>query len=169
MTAPRVRSVCVSTIKGTPKREVERAIAVAGHGIEGDAHAGGWHRQVSLLAEDDIAGMRARGLELAPGAFGENLVIEGLDLSGLDIGTRLRAGDVELEVTQIGKACHTRCAIYAAVGDCIMPRVGLFTRVLRGGELLPGSTLEVVRLTPRVTPRPASGTAGLPAPVDSRS
>lgn len=147
--------VCTSQRKGTVKRGCGSAVAVPGHGLEGDAHAGDWHRQVSLLAEADIASMRALGLELAPGAFGENLVIEGLDVASLGIGSRLRVGEVELELSQIGKVCHTRCAIYHRTGDCIMPRAGLFARVTRGGELRPGLPLEVLEAVSPAAPQAA--------------
>jgi len=128
---------------------VERVLAVAGHGLEGDAHAGEWHRQVSLLDLDDIDDMRDRGLELEPGDFGENLVVDGLDLRALGIGTRLEVADAELEITQIGKACHSRCAIYYQAGDCIMPRDGVFASVKRSGELVPGAAVRVVHQVPR--------------------
>jgi molybdenum cofactor synthesis domain-containing protein len=117
--------------------------------MQGDAHAGDWHRQVSLLAAVDIESMRAKGLKLKPGAFGENLVIDGLDANELGIGSRLRVGPVLLELTQIGKVCHTRCAIYYTTGDCIMPRLGLFARVLEGGEVKAGMSVEIVERVPR--------------------
>lgn len=151
MTDPTVRFVCTSRKKGTVKRAVDSVAVIADHGIEGDAHAGHWHRQVSLLAETDIETMRAQGLELAPGAFGENLVTGGLDLDGLGIGSRLAAGDVELEITQIGKVCHTRCAIYYRTGDCIMPRSGIFARAVTSGELRPEMPIRVVSRVPRET------------------
>ena len=146
-----VKYVCTSKKKGTVKRAVDSATVIAGHGLDGDAHAGPWHRQVSLLDEADIDFMRAKGLELEPGAFGENLVTAGLDLESLGIGTRLAAGEVELEITQIGKVCHTRCAIYHRTGDCIMPRAGIFARVLRGGEVRPGTPLTVLHRVDRAT------------------
>jgi len=141
--------VCVSDRKGIPKHAVDRVRLVADHGIEGDAHAGDWHRQVSLLDERDIDGMRSRGLDLQPGAFGENLVLRGLELGDLGVGSRLAVGDAELEITQIGKACHTRCAIYYHAGDCIMPRLGLFARVVRGGDVGAGTPAEVHEGVPR--------------------
>ncbi len=144
MSVGALRFVCASRQKGTVKQAVASARAVADHGVEGDAHAGGWHRQISLLGEHDIDAMRAMGLELEPGAFGENLVVGGIDLGELGIGSRLRIDEVELEVTQIGKVCHTRCAIYHRTGDCIMPRAGVFARVLTGGELTPGAAVDVV-------------------------
>lgn len=136
--------ICVSATKGIAKHEVPGARITVEHGLEGDAHAGEWHRQVSLLAHVDIEAMRAKGLALEPGAFGENLVVDGLQTDQLGVGSRLRIGPVLLELTQIGKVCHTRCAIYYSTGDCIMPRTGLFARVLEGGELIPGASVEVV-------------------------
>jgi molybdenum cofactor synthesis domain-containing protein len=120
-------------------------VLVADHGLDGDAHAGPWHRQVSLLSLSDIDDMRDRGLELEPGDFGENLVVDGSELDRLGIGSRLSVADAELEITQIGKACHSRCAIYFQTGDCIMPRNGVFARVVRGGEVRPGGSIRVLR------------------------
>lgn len=140
----RIKAVCTSRDKGEQKADVGRAELVAGHGIRGDAHAGDWHRQVSLLAEEHIDEMRAKGLELEPGAFGENLVVTGAALDSLRIGDRLRIGpQVELEVTQLGKECHTPCAIFHQVGYCIMPELGVFTRVLRGGPVATGDSVEL--------------------------
>jgi molybdopterin adenylyltransferase len=136
--------ICISEKKGIAKHEVPSARFVVEHGMEGDAHAGDWHRQVSLLGHADVESMRAKGLVLEPGAFGENLVIDGLQTDELGVGSRLRIGPVLLELSQIGKICHTRCAIYYSTGDCIMPRTGLFARVLEGGELTPGTPVEVV-------------------------
>ena len=122
---------------------------IASRGIEGDAHAGSWHRQVSLLAHRNVEEMRAKGLKLKPGAFGENLVVDGIDLDGLGVGSQLRVGPVLLELTQVGKVCHTRCAIYYSTGDCIMPRTGLFACVLEGGEVNAGDAVSVVRCIER--------------------
>jgi molybdenum cofactor synthesis domain-containing protein len=136
MTEGRVVEVCVSERKGVQKHPIEIAALVVGHGIEGDAHAGSWHRQVSLLAEEEIERMRARGLELPPGAFGENIVTRGFDLAALELGRRFRVGEgAVLQVTQLGKECHDHCAIYEQAGDCIMPRRGVFARVRRGGTV----------------------------------
>jgi molybdopterin adenylyltransferase len=147
-----VVAVCVSERKGVPKHAVERAALRAGHGIEGDAHAGPWHRQVSLLADADVATMRAQGLDLAPGAFGENLVLGGIDLGALGLGSRLRVGGAELELTQIGKLCHTRCAIFFRAGDCVMPRAGVFAQVVGEGAVEAGDAVEVtVEVTRTVT------------------
>jgi molybdenum cofactor synthesis domain-containing protein len=146
-----VRHICVSSDKGTLKQVVQRAVLRTEHGLEGDAHAGPGHRQVSLLDERDIDAMRAKGLDLEPGAFGENLVTAGSELGDLGIGTRLRVGEAELEITQIGKVCHDRCEIYRRAGDCIMPRVGVFTRVIRGGAVAPGSSIDVTAQVSRST------------------
>jgi molybdenum cofactor synthesis domain-containing protein len=138
----RIVAVCTSAKTGQQKQRVERAVLLAGHGIQGDAHAGTWHRQVSLLAEEHIDEMRRQGLELPPGAFGENIVTRGIDLDALEVGRRLRIGDgVVVQITQRGKECHDHCAIYQKVGDCIMPRVGLFARVRRGGAVAAGDAL----------------------------
>lgn len=140
-----VESVCTSERKGTPKKDVGRARAVEGFGIEGDSHGGTAKRQVSLLAEESVDKMRAKGLELSPGAFGENMTTRGIDLIGLPMGTQLAVGEgVVLEITAKGKVCHDHCAIYEAVGDCIMPREGVFTEVIRGGEVARGDSITVL-------------------------
>jgi MOSC domain-containing protein YiiM len=113
------------------------------HGVEGDAHAGAWHRQVSLLAQESIDKMTAQGLDVGPGDFAENVTVSGVEVAALPLGTTLELGEALVEVTQIGKECHTRCAIYQQAGDCVMPREGIFVRVLRGGRVAPG---EVVRV-----------------------
>jgi MOSC domain-containing protein YiiM len=128
-------SINISTAVGVPKTPVDRAVLRENHGIEGDAHAGEWHRQVSLLADEDIESMRGRGVDLPPGIFAENLTTRGIDLSRLPVGARLHIGPALLEITQIGKECHQGCAIRQAVGDCVMPRRGVFARVLTGGEI----------------------------------
>ena len=130
-----VLSVNISACTGERKTPVERALLREGHGIEGDAHAGDWHRQVSLLADEDIETMRGRGVDLPPGIFAENLTTRGIDLSRLPVGARLSIGPALLEITQIGKDCHQGCAIRQTVGDCVMPRRGVFARVLAGGEI----------------------------------
>ncbi|WP_456386796.1 MOSC domain-containing protein [Desulfolithobacter sp.] len=140
----KIVSLNISSKKGVNKEPVEEVELRVDHGIEGDAHAGKWHRQVSLLAQESIDFMRAKGLELEPGAFAENITTEGIDLARLPVGTRLRAGEVLLEVTQIGKKCHKGCAIFQQVGDCIMPREGIFAKVIVPGILRTGDTLEVV-------------------------
>ncbi len=128
-------SVNSSDRKGISKKPVERILLRKNHGVEGDAHAGNWHRQVSLLALEDIEQMNARGAELAPGDFAENITTRGITLHTLPIGTQLKIGTTLLEVTQIGKECHTGCAIKKKVGDCIMPRQGIFAKVLMEGEI----------------------------------
>ncbi len=139
-------AICTSEKKGTQKQQVETAVLRENHGIEGDAHAGNWHRQVSLLGLEKIEEFRARGADVEFGAFGENLVIEGFDFRNLPVGTSFRIGDVLLEMTQIGKECHSHCAIYHMVGDCIMPREGVFAKVVHGGEIKVGD--EVVEIEP---------------------
>jgi MOSC domain-containing protein YiiM len=143
MTKPGVLEVCVSDDKGVQKAPVERAEVVVGFGIEGDAHGGDWHRQVSLLADEDAQRMRDLGADVGPGDFGENILTRGLELHTLPVGTRLHLGEVVLEVTQIGKECHTRCAIYATAGTCIMPTHGIFCKVIEGGTLTAGTPIEV--------------------------
>ena len=130
-----ILSINVSDRTGVQKKPVARAVLREGHGIEGDAHAGDWHRQVSLLADEDIQTMRGRGIELGFGDFAENVTTRGVDLGALPIGTLLNLGKALLQITQIGKECHHGCAIFRAVGDCVMPRRGVFARVLRGGEI----------------------------------
>ena len=138
----RVISICTSKHKGTLKNEINEANFIEEFGIEGDAHAGKWHRQVSLLALEKIEDFRSKG---DFGAFGENLVIEGFELNKLPVGQRLTVGDeVLLEVTQIGKECHDKCAIYYQVGECIMPKNGIFTRVLKGGKVKVGDECKLV-------------------------
>jgi molybdopterin adenylyltransferase len=139
----RVVSVNIADQKGVQKTPQASITLVVEHGVEGDAHAGPWHRQVSLLANESVETMRAKGLDVAPGAFGENVTTEGIIVYQLPVGTRLRMGEALLEVTQIGKICHDRCAIYEQAGDCVMPREGIFVRVLEGGEVRPGDGIEL--------------------------
>ena len=139
-----VIAVCTSSAKGTQKKNVGSAVFMEDWGIENDAHAGKWHRQVSLLSHDKIEAFRARGAEVADGAFGENLVVSGIDFSSLPIGTRFACNEVLLELTQIGKECHSGCEIFKKMGDCIMPREGVFTKVLHGGIISVGDTLVVL-------------------------
>lgn len=132
----RIVAVCTSVKKGERKKNVGSANLLVNKGIEGDAHAGFAHRQISLLALESIKKMREKGLDVYPGDFAENLTTEGLDLPGIPVGTRLKSGgDVYLRVTQIGKECHHPCAIYYQAGDCVMPREGIFAEVLRGGRV----------------------------------
>ncbi|OIQ60005.1 MOSC domain protein [Moorella thermoacetica] len=141
----RIVAVCTSANKGERKKNVGRGMLIANHGLEGDAHAGPWHRQVSLLAMESIAKMQAKGLQVGPGDFAENLTTEGIDLVSLPVGTRLKIGPVVLaEVTQIGKQCHSHCAIYRQAGDCVMPREGIFVAILTGGPVQVGDHIEVV-------------------------
>jgi len=130
-----IEAVCVSEKKGTQKHKVEKVILKKNFGIETDAHAGDWHRQVSFLAGEEIDRMKEKGLSLQPGAFGENIITRGIDWTKVKIGGRVCIGNTELEVTQIGKECHTPCAIYYAAGECIMPDKGVFAKVLKGGEI----------------------------------
>lgn len=140
----RIVAVSTSATKSVRKKNVPEAILKEDWGIEGDAHAAAWHRQVSLLALESIHKMQEKGLKVKPGDFAENLTTEGMDLHTLPLGTRLSVGDdVLLEVTQIGKVCHTRCAIYYQAGDCVMPREGIFTRVIKGGRVVPGDRIAV--------------------------
>ena len=139
-----VTAVNISEKKRVRKHEVPYIDLKLHHGIVGDAHAGDWHRQISLLAEESIDFMRNKGLDLDPGAFAENITTLGLDLAKLPIGTRLSNGQVVLEVTQIGKKCHHGCEIFKQVGDCIMPREGIFTKVIEPGTLRKGDNLDVV-------------------------
>lgn len=141
-----IEAICISDQKGTHKTEINSGVLLENLGLEGDAHAGLWHRQVSLLDAADIDSMRKVLPDLQPGAFGENLVITNLNLAGLGLGSSLRIGQTaELTVTQRGKSCHSRCAIYYQTGDCIMPRRGLFARVLKGGTISVGDIVEVVQ------------------------
>jgi MOSC domain-containing protein YiiM len=138
-----VVSVNVAPAKGerkTPRDEIVLAVA---HGVEGDGHAGPWHRQVSLLARESIDTMRSRGLDVGPGDFAENVTTSGIVVHELPLGTRVALGPCLVEVTQIGKECHDRCAIYRQAGDCVMPREGIFARVLVGGRLRAGDAVEV--------------------------
>jgi MOSC domain-containing protein YiiM len=143
--AGRIEAVSISRHKGEKKSNMEGGRLLAGRGLEGDAHAGDWHRQVSLLAMESIAKIRERGLAVNPGDFAENITTFGIRLWELLPGTRLSLGKrVLLEVTQIGKECHSRCAIFHQVGDCVMPREGIFARVLRGGTIRPGDPVRVL-------------------------
>lgn len=141
----KVLAVNVSDTKGTQKKNVGRVEVLEGLGIKNDAHAGPWHRQVSLLADESIQKMRALGLDVGCGDFAENITTRGLDLVNLPVGTRLRIGpSVVIEVTQIGKECHTRCSVYYQAGTCVMPTEGIFARVLSGGPVLVGNTIQVI-------------------------
>jgi MOSC domain-containing protein YiiM len=138
-------AVSVSHRKGIKKSNLPECKLFEDQGLDGDAHAGDWHRQVSLLAMESINKIRGKGLDVSPGDFAENITTSGLKIWELPMGTRLAVGsEALLEVTQIGKECHDRCAIYHQVGDCVMPREGVFTRVLRGGIIRPGDEIRVL-------------------------
>ena len=136
-----VLAVCISENKGERKKPVESVELRENHGIVGDAHAGEWHRQVSLLAQESIDKMRKLGLDVNAGDFAENITTSGIDLISLPIGSRLQIGESLLEVTQIGKECHTRCAIFYQAGDCVMPKEGIFVKVITGGTVKPGDEI----------------------------
>ena len=141
----RIVAVSISDRKGVKKANVKKARLLKDHGMENDAHTGKWHRQVSLLAIESIKKIRDKGLDVAPGEFAENITTEGIRLWELPIGQRLKIGrDAVAEVTQIGKECHNRCAIFHQVGDCVMPKEGIFVRILSGGYIKPGDTIEFV-------------------------
>ena len=140
----KVLAIWISKHKGTLKNEVSEANFIEEFGIEGDAHAGKWHRQVSLLAFEKIDDFRNKGGNVDFGAFGENLVVDGIELHKLPVGQQLQVGEVLLEVTQIGKECHDKCAIYYQVGECIMPKNGIFTRVLKGGKVKVGDQCTLI-------------------------
>jgi molybdopterin adenylyltransferase len=145
-TSARISALSLSGQKGTPKTNVPEAELRADWGLVGDAHAGPGPRQVSLLAVEAIQALRDRGKVVPAGGLGENITVEGLDLASIAVGDRLRIGpDAELEVTQRGKHCHGRCAIFRQVGDCIMPREGVFARVTRSGRVRVGDPIEVIR------------------------
>ena len=140
---PQVLAVCISEKKGTVKHHVPEIQLKNDHGILGDAHAGNWHRQVSLLADESVELMRQRFPDIPTGAFAENILTQGIALSKLPVGTKLRVGQVLLQVTQIGKECHADCAIRRQVGDCVMPRDGIFTKVLEEGSIRPGDEITI--------------------------
>ena len=142
----KVVAISISKKKGIPKTNVQSAKLIENFGIEGDVHAGNWHRQVSFLALESINKMREKGLpNLRPGAFAENITTEFLELPDLEIGTRMKIGkEAELEITQIGKECHSKCAIFYKVGDCVMPREGIFAKVVRGGEIFVGDEIKIL-------------------------
>ncbi|MBC8209036.1 MAG: MOSC domain-containing protein [Desulfobulbaceae bacterium] len=139
-----ILSLNTSMSKGVNKKPVEATEIAIDHGMMGDAHAANWHRQISLLAEESIEKMRAKGLKLNHGDFAENITTQGLDLPALPVGTQLQAGEATLEVTQIGKKCHKGCEIFKKVGDCIMPREGIFAKVITPGILHRGDTITVL-------------------------
>lgn len=140
----KIMAVCISERKGTQKKNIDKVRLLENWGLEGDAHGGSWHRQVSLLSYEKVRDFEKKGIALEDGAFGENLLVEGFDFRSLPVGTRFRCGDALLEMTQIGKECHSHCQIYHRVGDCIMPREGVFARVLKGGLIGIGDEIEIV-------------------------
>jgi len=144
-TKGRIKAISVSKERGTKKVNVPEAELRADFGIIGDAHAANWHRQISLLAAESIDKMTAKGAKVSPGDFAENITTEGLNLHELPVGSKLKLGQsVELEITQFGKKCHSRCEIFEQVGDCIMPREGVFARVTRAGSINVGGVIEVI-------------------------
>ena len=140
----KIMAVCISEKRGTQKKNVGRIRLVENFGLEGDAHGGNWHRQVSLLSYEKVRAFEKKGVTVADGAFGENLLVSGIHFKELPVGTRLSCGEVLLEMTQIGKECHSHCEIFQAVGDCIMPREGVFARVLHGGTIQTGDEIDIV-------------------------
>jgi molybdopterin adenylyltransferase len=141
----KILAVCKSEHKGEQKKNIGSTKLLEDFGLEGDAHGGPWHRQVSLLAQESIDKMIKKGLDVTPGDFAENITTQGIDLVSLPIGTKIRAGQALLEVTQIGKECHSKCEVFKQVGDCIMPREGIFTKVLKSGLISVGDGIEVVK------------------------
>ena len=140
-----VVAVCRSDNKGERKKNIGKSLLIQEHGLESDAHAGDWHRQVSLLAMESIAKMQDMGLDVHPGDFAENITTAGIDLLSLKEGSRIKIGaEVLLEITQLGKVCHNRCAIYYLAGDCVMPKEGIFARVLQGGNVEVTDVIEVI-------------------------
>lgn len=140
----KVVAVCISEKKGTAKKNVGECRFIEDWGLEKDAHAGNWHRQVSLLSHERVEEFRARGAKVEDGAFGENLLVQGYDFKTLPVGTVFQCNDVVLEMTQIGKKCHSECEIFHQVGDCIMPREGVFAKVIKGGVIKVGDELVIV-------------------------
>ena len=137
-----IKGICISDKRGIQKHEIPEVNLIEGWGLEGDAHGGRWHRQVSLLSYDKITEFRNRGADVDFGALGESIIVEGIDFSKLPVGSRFLVGDVVLELTQIGKECHSHCQIYQTMGDCIMPREGVFAEVVRGGRIKKGDQME---------------------------
>ena len=140
-----IKAICISEVRGIQKHTVPEAKLIENHGIEGDAHAGDWHRQVSLLSASSVAKMQKKlSFDLHPGVFAENILVDGLDVHTLPVGTQLRIGEALCEVTQIGKECHSDCAIRKAAGDCVMPREGVFVKVLTPGTIRPGDEISLL-------------------------
>jgi MOSC domain-containing protein YiiM len=139
----KIKAISISDRKGIRKKNIETTKLITDFGLEDDAHGGKWHRQVSFLAQESIETMRAKGLDVVAGNFAENISTEGLDLPSLKVGTHLKIGESELVISQLGKICHTRCAIYHQAGDCVMPREGIFGVVLEGGNIKIGDKIEI--------------------------
>ena len=139
-----IKAVCISREKGTPKQNIQTCELITDYGLKDDAHAGNWHRQVSLLSYEKIEEFKQKGAIIEDGAFGENLIVEGFDLKELPIGTQFVCNDVILELTQIGKECHNGCVIRQTMGDCIMPREGVFARVIKGGTVSVGDSIQIM-------------------------
>ena len=140
-------AINISRERGTEKKQIPKVRLIRNYGLDGDAHAGRWHRQVSLLSYEKIEEFRKKGAQIGLGAFGENLIVEGYDFRNLPVGTRFQCGDVILEMTQIGKECHSHCEIYKRMGECIMPREGVFAVVIQGGKIKKGDILEKIEDT----------------------
>ncbi|ABW18722.1 MOSC domain-containing protein [Alkaliphilus oremlandii] len=141
----KVVAINISVKKGIPKDQIEQGVFIENFGLEGDVHGGDWHRQVSLLSQESIDKAIAMGADgLEPGKFAENITTEGIVLYELPVGTRLQIGETIQEVTQIGKVCHQKCAIFHTVGDCVMPKEGIFTKVIKGGVVKPGDHIEIL-------------------------
>ena len=140
-------AINISRERGTEKKQIPKVRLIRNYGLDGDAHAGRWHRQVSLLSYEKIEEFRKKGAQIGLGAFGENLIVEGYDFRNLPVGTRFQCGDVILEMTQIGKECHSHCEIYKRMGECIMPREGVFAVVIQGGKIKKGDILEKIEET----------------------
>jgi MOSC domain-containing protein YiiM len=138
-----IKAISISDRKGMRKNNIEATTLIAGFGLKNDAHAGDWHRQVSFLAEESIESMRQKGLSVVAGNFAENITTTGLNLTGLEVGTHITIGETELIISQLGKICHTPCAIYHQAGDCVMPREGIFAVVIKGGEIKVGDAIKV--------------------------
>ncbi|ACD24027.1 MULTISPECIES: MOSC domain-containing protein [Clostridium] len=139
----KIMGICISEKRGTQKKRVDKANFIQDFGIENDAHAGKWHRQVSLLSYEKIEDFKAKGAEVNDGAFGENIIVQGFNLKALPIGSVLTCGNIILEITQIGKECHAHCEIYKKMGECIMPTNGVFAKVIEGGQMEIGDEIEI--------------------------
>ena len=140
----KVMAVCISERRGTEKKNIYECEVVEGFGLKNDAHGGNWHRQISLLSFEKIEDFKNRGGDVIDGSFGENIIVSGIDLRNLPVGTIIKINEAVLEVTQIGKECHSHCEIFHRVGDCIMPREGIFTKVIKGGFIKEGDTVTVL-------------------------